>query len=199
MTNTNKLLEQNIAWADAHKNVDPEFFSNMAGGQAPKFLWIGCADSRVPATQVVGVEPGEMFVTRNIANVVAPDDTSCLSVIQYAVEALKVEHIIVCGHYGCGGVKAALDNAGFGVIDDWIEPIKQVRDDNAGEIDTLPEDEKFRRLCELNVAQQVANVCATETVQNAWNNNTALTVHGWIYNLEDGLLKDLGLSKGGAA
>ena len=185
------LFDRNRAWAEEIKKEDPDFFTQLSQGQEPEYLWIGCSDSRVPANQIVNLSPGDMFVHRNIANVVVHTDLNCLSVIQYAVEVLKVKHIIVCGHYGCGGVKAALDEHEHGLIDNWLRHIKDVSRLNAESLNGLSEEEKINRLCELNVIEQVKNVCSTTMVQNAWNDGAELSVHGWIYNLEEGLLKDL--------
>jgi carbonic anhydrase len=185
------LFERNLAWATAIKEKDPEFFSLLSRQQAPEYLWIGCSDSRVPATQIVNLPPGEIFVHRNIANVVVHTDLNCLSVIQFAVEMLKVKHIIVCGHYGCGGIKAAMENQEHGLLDNWLCHIKDISRFNAEKLKGLGRDRKFDLLCELNVIEQVANVCNTTTVQGAWKNGAELSVHGWIYNIENGILKDL--------
>ena len=198
MKDLTRLLDQNRAWAENIKASDPNFFPNLAKQQLPKFLWIGCADSRVPSTQLVGVAPGEMFVHRNVANVVDHTDFNCLSVMQYAVDVLKVEHIIVCGHHGCGGVKAAMDNLQLGLIDNWLRHVQDVIHEHEAELAKI-EDEKdrFDRLCELNVIDQVLNVGRTTIVQSAWERGQELTVHGWIYGLQDGLLRDLGCSLSG--
>ncbi len=185
------LFEKNLAWATAIKEKDPEFFSRLSKQQAPEYLWIGCSDSRVPATQIVNLPPGEIFVHRNIANIVVHTDLNCLSVIQFAVEILKVKHIIVCGHYGCGGIKAAMENQEYGLIDNWLRHIKDIIRFNAEKLKGLGRDRKFDLLCELNVIEQVANVCNTTTVQGAWKNGVKLSVHGWIYNIENGILEDL--------
>jgi carbonic anhydrase len=176
------------------RDADPQFFEHLSQQQAPPYLWIGCSDSRVPANQIIGVVAGQVFVHRNVANVVSHSDLNCLSVLQYAVEVLKVKHIIVCGHYGCGGVAAALGDTPHGLIDNWLRHIKDVYD--ASDLATkkwLTEEERTDRLCELNVATQVRNVCHTTIVQNAWRKGQSLHVHGWIYSLKDGLLKDLDL------
>ena len=189
------LLERNQAWAEGIKASDPEFFPTLAKQQSPTYLWIGCSDSRVPATQLVGMVPGEMFVHRNVANVVVHTDFNCLSVMQYAVEVLKVDHIIVCGHHGCGGVKAAMDNLSLGLIDNWLRHVQDVfhlHEKLLGHIED--ESERVDRLCELNVIEQVVNVSRTTIVQNAWQRGQELAVHGWIYGLQDGLLRDLGIS-----
>ena len=195
MKDLTRLLDQNRAWAENIKASDPNFFPNLAKQQLPKFLWIGCADSRVPSTQLVGVAPGEMFVHRNVANVVDHTDFNCLSVMQYAVDVLKVEHIIVCGHHGCGGVKAAMDNLQLGLIDNWLRHVQDVVHEHEEMLATInDEDERFDRLCELNVIEQVRNVGRTTIVQSAWQRGQEVVVHGWIYGLHDGLLRDLGVS-----
>jgi carbonic anhydrase len=195
MTDLKRLLDQNRAWAESIKASDPEFFQTLAKQQSPSFLWIGCSDSRVPATQLVGMVPGEMFVHRNVANVVVHTDFNCLSVMQYAVDVLQVNHIIVCGHDGCGGVKAAMDNLQFGLIDNWLRHVQDVLHAHKDELAQI-EDESARldRLCELNVIEQVLSVSRTTIVQNAWQRGQQLAVHGWIYGLQDGLLRDLGVS-----
>lgn len=185
------LFERNLAWADAINKEDPGFFARLSKQQTPEYLWIGCSDSRVPANQIIDLPPGEVFVHRNIANVVVHTDLNCLSVIQFAVEALKVKHIIVCGHYGCGGVKASMEQQDHGLVDNWLRHIKDVNRFNADKLDGLSDSEKLDRLCELNVIEQVANVCNTTTVQDAWKKGVELAVHGWIYNIENGILKDL--------
>ena len=193
-----KLFENNKKWAGQINKFKPEFFSNLSKQQKPKYLWIGCSDSRVPATIILGLDPGEVFVHRNIANVVVHTDLNCLSVIQYAVDVLKVEHIIVCGHYGCGGVLAALSKEEHGLIDNWLRHIKDVYRLHQIEIDKLKSDkEKADLLCELNIKEQVKHVTETSIVQNAWKTGQSLTVNGFIYNLEDGMLKDLNLSCSG--
>lgn len=191
MRTLKNLFEQNAAWAKAVSEEDPDFFPQLAKQQTPEYLWIGCADSRVPANQIVDLPPGDVFVHRNIANLVVHTDLNCLSVIQYAVEVLKVKHIIVCGHYGCGGVKASMDDADHGLIDNWLRHIKDVARFNADELEGLDEQQRFDRMCELNVMEQVANVCNITTVQQAWKDGAELSVHGWIYSLENGILKDL--------
>ncbi len=186
------LFEKNKKWAEKMKKSDPDFFLNLSQQQKPEYLWIGCSDSRVPANQIVDLLPGEIFVHRNIANVVVHTDLNCLSVIQFAVEVLKVKHIIVCGHYGCGGVKAALENKDHGLIDNWLRNVKDVYRYHQNKIDSIQDEkEKINKLCELNVIEQVSNVCNTTIVQSAWKNGQELDVHGWIYNIEDGILKDL--------
>ena len=186
------LFENNRQWASKIKESDPGFFTRLSKQQNPEYLWIGCSDSRVPANQIVDLAPGEIFVHRNIANLVIHTDLNCLSVIQYAVEVLKVKHIIVCGHYGCSGVKAAVDNHGHGLIDNWLRNIKDVYRLHQEKIDALQnEQDRLNLLCELNVVEQVANVCHTTIVQSAWKAGQELTVHGWAYSIEDGILKDL--------
>ena len=178
---------------------DPQFFEKLSTQQAPEYLWIGCADSRVPANEIIGLLPGEVFVHRNIANVVIHTDLNCLSVIQYAVEVLKVKHIIVCGHYGCGGVGAAMQNREFGLIDNWLRHLKDIYQKHEADLNAI-EDEHQRqdRFCEFNVIEQVYNVCHTTIVQGAWRRGQELAVHGWIYSLRDGLLQDLDLRVNGA-
>ncbi len=193
MRNLSHLFANNRAWAADMTRQDPEFFERLTGQQSPKYLWIGCSDSRVPANQIVGLLPGEMFVHRNVANVVVHADLNCLSTIQFAVEILKVEHIIVCGHYGCGGVLAALRDQKLGLVDNWLRHVQDVRLKNLAQIDSLEsEAERHNRLCELNVIEQVVNASQTTVVRDAWARGQALTVHGWIYGLRDGLLRDLG-------
>ena len=189
------LLANNRAWAAAMTHNDPGFFARLATQQAPEYLWIGCADSRVPANQIVGLVPGEMFVHRNVANVVVHTDLNCLSAIQFAVDVLHVGHIIVCGHYGCGGVLAALRNERLGLIDNWLRHVQDVVAKHRQNMTALDsEAARHHRLCELNVVQQVENVCQTTAVRDAWARGQALTVHGWIYDVADGILQDLGVS-----
>jgi carbonic anhydrase len=186
------LFEQNKKWAAAIKEEQPDFFRDLSKQQNPEYLWIGCSDSRVPANQIVDVLPGEIFVHRNIANLVIHTDMNCLSVIQYAVDVLQVKHIIVCGHYGCGGIKAALENKEHGLIDNWLLHIKDIYRCYQEKIDLLDtEEKKINLLCELNVIRQVENVCHTTIVQNAWKNGQKLAVHGWLYSIEDGILRDM--------
>ncbi|HUI29927.1 MAG TPA: carbonate dehydratase [Candidatus Acidoferrales bacterium] len=189
------LFENNKRWAERLKANDPEFFSRLANQQSPKYLWIGCSDSRVPATEVVDLLPGEIFVHRNIANLVVHTDFNCLSVIQFAVEILKVKDIIVCGHYGCGGVKAAMENSEQGLLSNWLQHIRDLYIQHGIELESRF-DEKLRHnlLCELNVMEQVWNVSQTTFVQNAWKDKEELNVHGWIYGLSDGILKDLDIT-----
>lgn len=186
------ILQRNHQWATAVTDKNPEFFSDLCKQQHPEYLWIGCSDSRVPANQIIDLPPGEVFVHRNIANVVVHTDLNCLSVIQYAVEVLKVKHIIVCGHYGCGGIKAAVENKQLGLIDNWLRHIRDVRRFHAGKLDKLEGEEELDALCELNVIEQVTNVCNTTIVQNAWQRGDELRVHGWVYNVGNGFLQNLG-------
>ena len=189
-----ELLDRNRAWAAAMVADDPGFFAGLAERQSPEHLWIGCSDSRVPANQIVGLAPGAVFVHRNVANVVVHSDLNCLSVLQYAVDFLGVKHVIVCGHYGCGGVAAALGGARNGLIDNWLRHVADVGRKHAEELARLPAERRADRLCELNVIAQVANVCETTIVEDAWERGRELTVHGLVYGLEDGLLRDLGVS-----
>ena len=187
-----ELFDNNQNWAEKIKQDDPDFFTKLSKQQNPEYLWIGCSDSRVPATEIVGMMPGEIFVHRNIANVVVHTDLNCLSVIQYAVDILKVKHIIVCGHYGCGGIRAAMDNKEHGLIDNWLRNIKDVYRFYQDRMDSIVDkEEKIDLLCELNVVEQVYNICHTTIVQNAWKSGQKLAVHGWIYSIEDGILRDL--------
>ena len=189
------LFENNARWAAKIKAANPDFFTTLSKQQAPDYLWIGCADSRVPANEIVDLMPGELFVHRNVANIVVHTDFNCLSVVQYAVEVLNVEHIIVCGHYGCGGVRAALQNNELGLIDNWLRHIRDIYQRNKEMLDTIPDGEKrIDRLCELNVVEQVSNVANTTILHTAWAAGKQVSVHGWIYSLEDGLLRDLGLT-----
>jgi carbonic anhydrase len=187
-----QLFENNRAWSARMTENDPEFFSRLAEQQAPEYLWIGCSDSRVPANEIVDLAPGELFVHRNVANVVVHTDLNCLSVLQFAVDVLKVRDVIVCGHYGCGGVNAALNGIKVGLADNWLRHVQDVRDKHA-ELLAAIDDPAVRldRMCELNVIEQVNNVCQTTVVQDAWARGQALAVHGWIYRLQDGLLHDL--------
>jgi carbonic anhydrase len=189
------LLESNKAWAAARVRQDPTFFTRLALQQAPEYLWIGCSDSRVPANEIVGLDPGELFVHRNVANVVVHTDLNCLSVLQFAIDVLKVRHVIVCGHYGCGGIHAALEKQSHGLIDNWLRHVQDVERDYEDELAMIT-DPKARedRLCELNVAEQVRNIARTTIVQDAWRNGHDVQLHGWIYGLKDGIITDLGVS-----
>lgn len=187
-----KLFENNRRWAAKITEDDPEFFEKLSHQQSPEYLWIGCSDSRVPSNQIVDLLPGEIFVHRNVANLVIHTDLNCLSVIQYAVEVLKVRHIIVCGHYGCGGVETAINERPSGLIDNWLMPIKDLYHRNLSNFsDCTDHETRVNRLCEMNVTEQVNNVCHTSTVQGAWERGQFLQVHGWIYSITDGLLRDL--------
>jgi len=188
------LFQNNRRWAANIKEQDPEFFSKLSSQQTPEYLWIGCADSRVPSNQIIGLLPGEVFVHRNVANMVVHTDFNCLSVIQYAVDVLKVKHVMVVGHYGCGGVRAAIQDQQYGLIDNWLRFIKDLYYLKRHKFENLTEDEKVNLLCEMNVKAQVANVCRTTIVQNAWARGQELEVHGWIYSVGDGLLRDLGMT-----
>ena len=188
------LFENNKAWAEGVRERDPDFFSNLSRQQSPEYLWIGCSDSRVPANQIVGLAPGELFVHRNVANVVVHTDLNCLSVMQFAVDVLKVRHVIVCGHYGCSGIRAALYQDRLGLVDNWLRHVQDVRQKHEALLNAVSDEvERCDRLCELNVVEQVANVCQTTIVREAWERDQALAVHGWIYGLEDGLLRDLNI------
>lgn len=188
----NHLFEKNRAWAERMQASDPEFFSRLSQQQNPEYLWIGCSDSRVPANQIVDMPPGEVFVHRNVANVVIQTDMNCLSVLQFAIDVLAVKHVIVCGHYGCGGVKAALYDERYGLVDNWLRHVQQVYTRHAALLDGLEDQEqRLARLCELNVIEQVVNVCRSTVVQDAWMRGQDLAVHGWIYAVSDGRLRDL--------
>lgn len=190
----NELFEWNAEWSKRMKDADPEFFQRLSTQQAPEYLWIGCADSRVPANQIVGLNPGEVFVHRNVANLVVHTDLNCLSVMQYAVEVLKVKHIIVCGHYGCGGVTAALLGQELGLIENWLRHIQDIRNIHIDRLNAIEDvTARANRLCELNVVEQVVNVCRTTIVRDAWRRGQSIAVHGWVYGLDDGLLHDLGM------
>ena len=194
MDDLEELLAKNKAWAESIKANDPEFFNSLLGQQTPRYLWIGCSDSRVPSTQLVGMMPGDMFVHRNVANVVVHTDFNCLSVLQYAVDVLKVNHVIVCGHDGCGGVKAAMENRHLGLIENWLRHVQDVMRSHDSELKTIADEtERLNRLCELNVIEQVLNVSRTTIVQNAWQRGQELAVHGLIYAIGDGLLRDLNM------
>tara|TARA_R110002072_G_scaffold107728_12_gene234099 strand:- start:730 stop:1362 length:633 start_codon:yes stop_codon:yes gene_type:complete len=186
------LFEKNRDWALSVKTNDPLFFEKLSAQQSPEYLWIGCSDSRVPANQIVGLMPGEVFVHRNVANMVVHTDLNCLTVLQYAVDVLKVKHVMVVGHYGCGGVAAAYENADNGLIDNWLRNIKDVQYHHQLQLDAIEDKtQRLELLCELNVVSQVSNVCHTTIVQNAWRRGQPLAIHGWVYSLADGLLKDL--------
>lgn len=189
-----KLLDGNQRFVELSTMHNPNFFKELAEAQTPKVLWIGCADSRVPANQVTGTLPGEIFVHRNIANVVVHTDMNCLSVLEYAVNVLEVEHVIVCGHYGCGGVNASMSNKRYGLIDNWLRHIKDVYRLHETELDALPEEERSNRLVELNVMEQVYNVCATSIIQESWDRRKLPQVHGWVYALDTGVVKDLNVN-----
>jgi carbonic anhydrase len=192
MRTVSQLFENNRLWARRTTERDPAFFESLVAQQSPKYLWIGCSDSRVPANEIVGLLPGELFVHRNVANVVVHTDLNCLSVLQYAIDVLKVEHVIVCGHYGCGGVRAAYARASLGLIDNWLRHVQDVHDRHADLISqTSGDDARVERLCELNVIEQARHVCQTTIVRDAWRRRQPVTVHGWIYDLRDGLLRDL--------
>ena len=194
-----QLFENNSAWAESILERDPEFFRNLSRQQSPEYPWIGCSDSRVPANQIVGLAPGELFVHRNVANVVVHTDLNCLAVMQFAVDVLKVRHIIVCLHYGCSGVRAALDRDRLGPVDNWLRHVQDVRQKHDALLAALSdESERCDRLCELNVVEQVANVCQTTIVREAWERGQELAVHGWIYGLQDGLLRDLNVTTTGS-
>ena len=194
MPDLTHLLESNRAWAAAVKAQDPEFFTRLAQQQAPKYLWIGCSDSRVPANQITGLAPGEVFVHRNIANIVVHTDLNCLSVMEFAVDVLRVGHIIVCGHYGCSGVRVAMERRRVGLADNWLRHVQDVHVKYATLLHRMPRDTRHDRLCELNVLEQALNVCQTTVVQDAWGRGQPLAVHSWVYDLGDGLLRDLGLT-----
>lgn len=190
-----ELFENNRRWAEGLNKVDPAFFEELSAGQSPKYLWIGCSDSRVPANQIVDLPPGKMFVHRNVANLCLPADMNFLAVLHYAVLVLKIEHIIVCGHYGCGGVRAAMEGTGCGLIDNWLQSVKDTRRREQSQLQELGDaSERLNRLCELSAIDQVLNLTRNPIVQAAWAENHRLTVHGWIYDLRTGLLRDLGVS-----
>ena len=195
MKKIEKLFDNNRLWARRMTQVNSRFFKDLARQQKPKYLWIGCADSRVPANEIVGLLPGEIFVHRNVANLVIHTDINCLSVLQYAVEILEVEHIIVCGHYGCGGIEAAVEDQRHGLIDNWLRHVRDVYQRHAVELDKETDRKTLlNRLCELNIQEQVLNVANTTTIQDAWGRSQGLAVHGWVYDIRDGLLRDLGVS-----
>lgn len=188
------LFASNRQWAASLRASSPEFFSRLVAQQAPEYLWIGCSDSRVPANEIVGLLPGELFVHRNVANLVIHTDMNCLSVLQYAVDILRIKHVIVCGHYGCGGIKAALEARPHGLVDNWLRHVRDIHQRHQAKLETIRgEAERVRRLCELNVVEQVINVGNTTIVQDAWGRGQDIAIHGWIYDIADGLLKDLGV------
>ena len=191
MESIQTLIKNNVAWADRMRRSDPEFFTHLAQQQSPKYLWIGCSDSRVPANQITGLPPGEVFVHRNVANVVQETDFNVLAVLQYAVDVLKVRHVIVCGHYGCGGVKAALENFRHGIIDNWLAPIRSLKRIHKDELAGLDEGSKLDRLCELNVLSQARHVARTTIVEDAWERGQLLAIHSWVYRLDQGILTPL--------
>ena len=195
MASIDHLFENNVRWSRGITARDPDFFGTLSRQQSPKYLWIGCSDSRVPANEIVGLLPGELFVHRNVANVVVHTDLNCLSVLQYAIDVLAVGHVIVCGHYGCGGVRAAFGGASLGLIDNWLRHVQDVQDRHRLALEALGDDEaRVDRLCELNVVEQVRHVCQTTIIRDAWRREQPVSVHGWIYSLQDGLLRDLHVS-----
>ncbi len=196
MSTLERLLDSNKAWAEKVNKENPDFFAKLSKQQTPEYLWIGCSDSRVPANQIVGLMPGEVFVHRNVANQVIHSDLNCLSVVQFAVEVLKVKHIIVTGHYGCGGVHAAYDNSRFGLVDNWLSHVKDVHYKHMDELSKLSADDARDRLCELNVMEQVRNLARTTVVRDAWQKNQELVLHGFVYGLNNGLINDLGIDIG---
>jgi carbonic anhydrase len=198
-TSISDLFTHNRAWAAEMERERPGFFTNLKSQQKPKYMWIGCSDSRVPANQITGLEPGEVFVHRNVANVVVHSDLNALSTIQFAVEMLKVEHVMVVGHYGCGGVQAALDNVRIGLADNWIRHIQDVRDRHRQVLNSLPDDKRLDALVALNVVEQVVNVCQSTVLQDAWGRGQQISVHGWVYGVHDGLLQDLHITVSGIA
>lgn len=185
------LFENNRRWAADITAREPDFFSTLARQQSPEYLWIGCSDSRVPANQIVGLLPGQVFVHRNVANVVAHTDLNCLSTLQFSIDVLRVKHVLVVGHYGCGGVEAALHSRRLGLVDNWLRYVQDVRQKHANYLESIPEEKRADRLCELNVIEQVANVCQTTIVQDAWERGQKVSIHGWVYRLENGLINDL--------
>jgi carbonic anhydrase len=199
LTQLTHLFANNRRWAENQTAQRSDFFKRLVAQQAPEYLWIGCSDSRVPANEIVGLDPGELFVHRNVANVVVHTDLNCLSALQFAVDVLHVKHVIVTGHYGCGGVQAALENRKLGLIDNWLRHVQDVRERHRPLIDAVPAAERVDRLCELNVMEQALHVCETTVVQDAWATGQTLAVHAWIYGLRDGLLRDLGFSPQNAA
>jgi carbonic anhydrase len=200
MADLRDVLENNRLWSERMRAQDPGFFERLAAIQRPRILWIGCSDSRVPANQITGHQPGEVFVHRNVANVVVHTDLNCLSVMQFAVDVLQIRHVVVCGHYGCGGVKAALEGERHGLIDNWLRHVEDVRDQHAASLAKLPDDEaRWSRMCELNVVEQVLHVSQTTVLRDAWARDQDVTVHGWIYSLQDGRIRDLRVDATSAA
>jgi carbonic anhydrase len=192
------LKANNRAWAMRKVAADPAFFKRLVGQQAPEYLWIGCADSRVPANEIVDLDPGELFVHRNVANLAPPQDANYLSVLQFAVDVLRVKHVLVVGHYGCGGVRAAVDGQRRGLVDHWLHPIREVAQDHRAELDSIPDEgSRLNRLCELNVIRQVRNVASDVFVQDAWGRGQELAIHGWVYSLSTGIVNDLGVTVSG--
>ena len=197
MTRLDQLLERNVEWARDMVADDAEYFSRLVAQQIPEYLWIGCSDSRVPANQIVDLAPGEVFVHRNVANLVVHTDLNCLSVLQYAVDVLRVKHILVVGHYGCGGIKASLNDLRLGLVDNWLRHVQDVRDKHRDQLSAIDDDKtKVDRLCELNVVEQVVNIAQTTVMKDAWQRGQPVTVHGWCYGLQDGLVRDLDMSIG---
>jgi carbonic anhydrase len=191
-----RLKQKNRAWADGKVAADPDFFKRLVAQQVPEYLWIGCADSRVPANDIVGLDPGELFVHRNVANLAPPQDANYLSVLQFAVDVIKVKHVIVVGHYGCGGVRAAVSGQRLGLVDHWLHPIREVHEEHRHELEAIPDETaRLDRLCELNVIRQVRNVVSDVFVQDAWARGQELSVHGWVYSLADGLVTDLNVTQ----
>ena len=189
-----QLFDNNIRWAEVRNQQDPHFFQKLSEQHSPKYLWIGCSDSRVPANEIVGLDPGELFVHRNVGNIVLHTDLNCLSVLQYAIDILKVEHIIICGHYGCGGIQAAMCKHQLGLIDNWLRGVKDIYRKNQAQLDAIPDDkQRMDMLCEMNIAEQVYNVSHTTIVQAAWQRGQSLAIHGWVYRIQDGRLHDLDL------
>ena len=198
MCNPSTLLVNNRIWAAERKAKDPDFFKQLSVQHAPEFFWIGCSDSRVPANEIIGLEPGRVFVHRNVGNLVHHTDLNCLAAAQYAIDILKVKHIIITGHYDCGGVRVAMEGQHHGIVDNWIRSIRDTYMLHAKELDKLDQEPRLQRLCELNILRQVDNLCHTRIVQNAWDRGQSLSIHGWIYSLKDGLLHDLQVTKSSA-
>lgn len=194
MENLEHLFRNNQVWAAKMERQEPGFFASLARQQAPEYLWIGCSDSRVPANEIVDLRPGELFVHRNVANIILPDDCNCMSVIQYSLEVLKVRHIIVCGHYGCGGIAAAMSGQSTGLVKNWLAPLRDICAKHSETLDAIADPvERNRKCCEINVAEQFHNVCNCSAVKNAWRQGMNLSIHGWIYDVADGLLRDMDL------